>query len=102
MMDVEDLPKTTLNTSNHDCLSVSTMGFDSVIPLFERKMLFWFGSLFRRNSTINSGLYFCNRHLAVSIYKGCNIKRFIGMVEHVVRNGSGRFTKDITEEIIKF
>ena len=38
----------------------------------------------------------------MSVYKGSNIKRFSGMVEHVVRDRSGRFTKDITKNIIQF
>lgn len=61
-----------------------------------------FDSLLGRNCPINSSLDFRDRCFAAGIQEWRDVKGFVGMVEYVVGNGTGRVSKDITEYIIKF
>lgn len=58
-------------------------------------------SLLRGNGSVNSRLYFLNGDFAAPVYKRGDIKSFTGMVEHVVCDGTRKFSKNITEDIIK-
>ena len=58
--------------------------------------------LFGRNSSINSSLDFIDRCFTAAIYERRYIKNFPGMSEHIFRNGTRRFSKHITEDIVQF
>lgn len=60
-----------------------------------------FNGLFWRNSSINGSLYFFDRRFASTIYERCYVKEFPGMSKHIFSNGTRRFSKNITENIVQ-
>ena len=61
-----------------------------------------FDSLLRRDRPVNGSLDFRDRCFAAWVDKRRDIKGFAWMFQDIVGNGTCRFSKDITENIIKF